>query len=193
MRDLAASALALAVVAVGLRAPLQGSMLLHMTVQLPLLALCGFAAGRAALRAAPPWLTRWQTFNAGGATGLLYASLVMIAWMLPRLLDEARLDPTVDAVKVATLFAAGFAVAVSWPRCPRLWRGVVHLEAIATLARFGWGYLVAEQRLCASYLLEDQQRTGQVLLALAVVWSALVLWRPLFGRGAQAARNPRTA
>lgn len=184
MRELIAACVAAAVVAVGLRDVVESSMLLHMTVQIPALAICGFLFGRHALRERRPWLARVQTFNGGGATGLLAASMVMIGWMLPRLLDEARLDAAVDAVKVATVLGAGFAVAVSWPRCPRLWRGVVHLEAIATLARFGWGYLVAEQRLCASYLLADQQNTATALLAFATAWTLLVLWRPLVGRPA---------
>lgn len=173
-------------VAVFLRVPLEGTMSAHMLVQLPLLALCGFVAGDALRRRPPRWLAFAQTFNAGGATGLLAASLVMIAWMLPRLLDAARLDPAVDALKVATVCGAGCAIALSWPRCPRLWRGVVHLEAIATLARFGWGYLATDQRLCASYLLQDQQLTGRALLVAAAVWALLALWRPLFGRNALA-------
>ncbi|MFN3565031.1 MAG: hypothetical protein ACK4V1_03465 [Burkholderiaceae bacterium] len=172
----------LLVVAVALREPLERSMLAHMAVQIPVIALCGYLIGRRAERARSLWLARLQTCNGGGATGLLAAGVVMVAWMLPRLLDEARLDAAVDAAKVATVFAAGFAVAVSWPRCPHLWRGVIHLEAIATLVRFGWGYLVAEQRLCASYLLADQQAAGAALLALAAAWSVVVLWRPLFGR-----------
>lgn len=176
----------LVVAAVALREPLERSMLSHMAVQIPVIASCGFLVGLRVERARSGWLARLQTCNGGGATGLLFAGFVMVAWMLPRLLDEARLDAAVDAVKVATVFGAGFAVAMSWPRCPRVCRGVIHLEAIATLARFGWGYLVAEQRLCASYLLADQQAAGAALLALAAVWSVVVLWRPLFGRTAPA-------
>lgn len=167
-----------------LRQPLEASMVSHMLLQMPALAAAGVAFGRALESRWAPSRT-WavvQSANVGGATGLVYASFAMLAWMLPRLLDAARLDALVDALKFATVFAAGFALAVSWPRCPRLVRGVVHLEAIATLARFGWGYVAADRRLCVSYLGDDQKMTGVLLLAAALVWSVAVLWRPLFGR-----------
>ena len=60
-------------------------------------------------------------------------------------------------------------------------RAVVHLEVIATLARFGWGYLAAEERLCLAYLASDQQRTGELLLWLGAAYAVAVAWRPMFG------------
>lgn len=170
-----------------LRAGLESNMVLHMLVQLPLLALIGLAWGRAWL-AAPAtsrqgrvlaWL---QTFNRGGATGLILAGFTMLLWMLPRWLDAARMDMAVDIVKFLSIPTAfGVAVAVSWPRCPPIARAVIHLEGIATLLRFGWGYLAADQRLCLTYLMEDQQLAGILLLWLAVAWALVVVWQPLFG------------
>jgi hypothetical protein len=57
----------------------------------------------------------------------------------------------------------------------------VHLEVIATLLRFGWGYLAAEERLCLAYLADDQQRTGIILLWLGGLYAVAVAWRPMFG------------
>ena len=122
-----------------------------------------------------------QTFNAGGATGLIAASFVMVLWMLPRLLDLARLDAAVDAIKFIAVPAAGLAVALSWPRLPVIARAVVHLEVIATLLRFGWGYLAVDERLCLAYLADDQQRTGMFLLWLGAVYAVALAWRPMFG------------
>ncbi|MDP1690949.1 MAG: hypothetical protein Q8L49_03135 [Burkholderiaceae bacterium] len=166
-----------------LRAALEASMLVHMLVQLPLLAAIGFLCGRALresvsrLSAAPVF----RSFDAGGVTGILFASVVMVLWMLPRWLDGARMDAAVDALKFVSVAAAGAAVSLSWPRCPALVRGVVHLEVIATLLRFGWGYLAADARLCASYLLRDQQLTGTALLLGAMAYTVAVAWRPMFG------------
>ena len=185
-------ALAGAVVWLGLLAPplrngLESSMTLHMLVQLPLLALIGFLWGRA-WTASPVQsgrgraLAAVQSFNAGGAAGLIAASFTMLLWMLPRSLDAARLDLMVDALKFLTVpIAFGAAVALSWPRCPAIARAVIHLEAIATLLRFGWGYLATEQRLCLVYLLDDQQRAGELLLWLGAAWALAVVWRPMFG------------
>ena len=171
------------------RAWLESTMTLHMLVQLPLLAAIGFVIGRQWLLAegdAPRRsLAAVQAWNRGGVTGLLAASFVMALWMLPRCLDLARLDYAVDALKLVTVPAAGLAVALSWPRVPAIARGVVHLEAIATLLRFGWGYLAADERLCLAYLAGDQQRAGELLLWAGAAYAAAVVWRPLFGGRSQ--------
>jgi hypothetical protein len=183
---LAAAGLWLALAAPPLNSWLESSMALHMLVQLPLLALAGWLAGQAWLQSRPGGaaaraLGIAQSFNAGGATGLIAASFVMLLWMLPRFLDLARLDVTADALKFATVSLAGLAVALSWPRLPVIARAVVHLEVIATLLRFGWGYLAAEQRLCLVYLADDQQLTGVMLLYLGAAYAVWVTWRPMFG------------
>lgn len=181
-----AAALWLGLAAPPARAWLESSMLLHMVVQLPLLAGIGFCAGWVWLQsrtggAASRTLGFAQSFNAGGVTGMLAASFVMVLWMLPRCLDLARLDAAVDALKFISVPAAGFAVALSWPRLPVIARAVVHLEVIATLFRFGWGFLAADERLCLAYLAGDQQRTGEFLLWLGAVYAVAVVWRPMFG------------
>lgn len=169
-----------------LRAWAESGMALHMLVQLPLLALAGYVAGGAWLRAQPGGIAARslrfaQSFNAGGITGLIVASFVMLLWMLPRFLDLARLDFTVDALKFVSVPLAGLAVALSWPRLPVIARAVVHLEVVATLLRFGWGYLAAEERLCLAYLADDQQLTGSLLLWLGAAYALAVTWRPMFG------------
>lgn len=161
-------------------------MALHMLAQLPLLAILGYGLGRAWMQARPAGaaarsLNCLQSFNRGGATGILAASFVMVLWMLPRFLDLARLDVAADALKFASVPAAGLAIALSWPRLPVIARAVVHLEVIATFFRFGWGYLATDERLCLAYLADDQQRAGEILLWLGAIYSIAVVWRPLFG------------
>jgi len=182
----AAAGLWLALAAPPLNGWLESSMTLHMLAQLPLLALAGWLAGQAWLRARPGGvagraLAGVQSCNAGGVTGLVAASFVMVLWMLPRCLDLARLDFAADALKFASVPLAGLAVALSWPRLPVIARAVVHLEVIATFARFGWGYLATEERLCLVYLADDQQLTGVLLLYLGAAYAAWVTWRPMFG------------
>jgi hypothetical protein len=183
---LAAAGLWLVLAAPPLRAGLESSMAGHMLVQLPLLAGLGYALGWAWLRSradgrAAHVLGTVRSFNAGGVTGILAASFVMVLWMLPRCLDLARLDIEADALKFLSVPLAGLAVALSWPRLPVIARAVVHLEVIATLFRFGWGYMASEERLCLAYLADDQQLTGILLIYLGAAWAAAVAWRPLFG------------
>jgi hypothetical protein len=181
------------------RAALESSMVLHMLVQLPLLAFIGFVGGRTWMRACSPGPARTlatiQSLNAGGATGLIAASFAMVLWMLPRCLDLARLDLAIDAIKFVSVAAAGLLVALSWPRLPRIARAVVHLEVIATLLRFGWGYLAAEERLCLTYLAGDQQRAGELLLWAGAIYALAVVWRPTFGSapGTSTQRRPLVA
>jgi hypothetical protein len=179
-----------------LRASLEASMTLHMLVQLPMLAVAGFCIGSAWLESPQAFAKRMldmvQSCNSGGITGIIAASFVMVLWMLPRGLDAARLDMALDALKFISVLAAGIAVALSWPRLPVIARAVVHLEVIATLFRFGWGYLAAEQRLCLVYLAGDQQRTGELLLWLGAAYAVAVVWRPMFGRPAGHDQAPRS-
>jgi hypothetical protein len=181
-----AAALWIALASPALRGWMESTMVLHMLVQLPLLAVTGWCAGRAWTRARPgTWPERAlrlaQSFNAGGVTGILAASFVMVLWMLPRLLDLARLDPATDAIKFLSVPLAGMAVALSWPRLPAIARAVVHLEVIATLFRFGWGYLAAENRLCLAYLAGDQQLAGELLIWLGAAYCVAAAWKPMFG------------
>lgn len=183
---LGAATLWIALASPALRGWLESTMVLQMLVQLPLLAATGWYAGLSWTRARPGTraeraLRLAQSFNAGGATGILAATFVMVLWMLPRLLDLARLDPAADALKLVTVPLAGMAIALSWPRLPVIARAVVHLEVIATLFRFGWGYLAAEERLCLAYLAGDQQLAGELLVWLGVAYCVTVAWRPMFG------------
>jgi len=170
-----------------IRAWAESSMAWHMLVQLPLLALIGYVIGstwqrsRPEIGAAQSTLGCIQSFNAGGVTGLIAASFTMVLWMLPRFLDLARLELAVDTLKFVSVPLAGIAVALSWPRLPAIARAVVHLEVIATLLRFGWGYLAAEERLCLVYLADDQRLTGMMLLWLGASYALAMAWRPMFG------------
>ena len=113
------------------------------------------ACGRAAAR----WQGVADGVLRGGVAGLLFAAFVLTLWMLPRLLDAAVLDVRFGIAKFIALPAAGAALALSWPRTPPLLRLLVHVEAIATLLRFGWGYLEAPTRLCAIAVLPCDDRT----------------------------------
>jgi hypothetical protein len=184
---LVAACIWLALAAPPMRAALEASMTVHMLVQLPLLAAIGYVIGIAWIDARPGSLAARalrcvQSSNAAGITGLVVASFVMLLWMLPRLLDDARLHLSVDALKYLSVPIAGLAVALSWPRVPPIARAVVHLEVIATFFRFGWGYAAAEERLCLAYLAGDQQRAGELLLWLGALYSVAIAWRPMFGR-----------
>jgi hypothetical protein len=76
----------------------------------------------------------------------------------------------------------GLPLAVSWPRMSFIVQGVFLLEFTATLFRMGWLYLVWPDRLCNSYLLDDQQRLGEYLVVSGVVACVLIVTKLLWGR-----------
>jgi hypothetical protein len=159
---------------------LEASMSAQMLVQVPLLAAVGLFMARALPARASAALAGW---NHGGISGLLLATIASAFWMLPRELDAAVADPLLAGAKYLSVpLLIGLPLGLSWPRMGFIIRGVFLLECIATLFRLGWLYLIAPERLCNLYLLDDQQRLGRTLLMIGTVLSLAVAWKLLWGR-----------
>ena len=153
------------------RALLEASMLRHMLVQAPLLLLAGALLASAAgpgLRAA---LARW---NALGISGLVAAGAVLGLLMVPRVLDLALAEPAVEAAKFALLLLAGAALALSWRPAGLLVQAFFLGNMLPMTAVAGQLYADSPVRVCNAYLLDDQARLGEWLIALAC--AAAVLW-----------------
>ncbi len=166
-----------------LRQVLEGHLVLHLLVQIPLLATAGVLLG-CALRFADridaereplgPW-------NAGGLPGLLLTLFTAAYWMLPRSLDAALAEPAMAAAKFVSLpLLLGLPLALSWPRLHPIARGFVWTDLLSMLGFLGWLYLAAPTRLCSFYLLDEQTLLGQGLLgiggALALCLAAKAFW-----------------
>jgi len=148
-----------------LRQWLEASMTLHMLVQAPLLMLCGaLAAGGLSARSR----ARIDAWNGYGITGLFATALVLALLMIPRLLDLALADLRFDAAKALALVACGGALRLSWRRAGALVQGFFLGNVLPMTAAAGQLYQDSPLRLCNAYLLDDQVRLGQWLVALAV-------------------------
>ena len=178
-RTQAALGLALCVVLAWppLRHALEASMWRHMVLQFPLL----MAAGALLAAALPPRargaVARW---NAHGIAGLVLVAVVLAVLMVPRVLDLALRDPAIEAAKVAVLLGAGAALRLSWRAAGLVVQGFFLGNMLPMTAVVGQLYIDAPLRLCNAYLLDDQARLGQWLIALAVLaalgWLAQVGW-----------------
>ena len=178
-RPQAALGLALCVVLAwpALRHALEASMWRHMVLQFPLL----MAAGALLAAALPPRargaVARW---NAHGIAGLVLVAGVLAVLMVPRVLDLALRDPAIEAAKVAVLLGAGAALRLSWRAAGLVVQGFFLGNVLPMTAVVGQLYIDAPLRLCNAYLLDDQARLGQWLIALAVLlalaWLAQVGW-----------------
>lgn len=158
---------------------IESTMVSQMLVQMPLLALAGwwFAQGT------PSWLQRQLTaWDHHGISGLLLASLTGLVWMLPLAVDASLNEPPVTLAKYMSVpLLIGAPIALSWPRAGFVVRGIVLLELIATTFRLGWLYAISPERLCSNYLLDDQQRLGQLLIGLGCAIILALVWKLMWG------------
>ncbi|MGD8925345.1 MAG: hypothetical protein PVG20_00760 [Thioalkalispiraceae bacterium] len=157
---------------------LEASMVLHMAVQIPVLAILGALLVNS-LQPRFSWLgslgKKYRT------SLLLFALFTFGLWMLPRLLDAALHQTDIAIMKWISLPMAGMALAMCWQHLPFVLRAVLHLEALATLLRLGWLYLIAPQRYCVSYGIDDQQLLGYVLLGYGISYAILITASVMFG------------
>ena len=150
---------------------LEADMARHMLVEFPLVVGLGVLLAGLAPRRIDAAIER---FDAYGLTGWLFASLVAAYWMIPAALDAALASAAVNAVKLASLLAAGFALRGAMRRSPLALEAFVVGNFTWMAATVGLVYQEAEARLCLAYLADSQQRAGFGLVVLAVV--ALITW-----------------
>lgn len=158
---------------------LESRMTLQMLVQIPLLVVVGYL-----LRdAIPPRVTaRIDQWNHQGVTGLVLASLAGLFWMLPRSLDAAVGETSVEAAKfISVPLLIGLPMGLSWPRMGFVVRGVFLVELIATWFRLGWLYMVSPIRLCNSFLLDDQQQSGTIMMVIGAAILLYVIAKLMWG------------
>lgn len=167
----------LALVATPLKSSLESTMASHVLIEIPILILIGVGLGQVILSFNKNFLLE---FDRGGIAGILITSFTIGFWMIPRWLDASLVDDHVSIAKFMSLvFLAGLPLAISWRRLGFIARGVVKIEFLGMLFRLGWLYLISPNRLCNSYLIEDQIWLGKGFLILGITFS--VSWIiPLF-------------
>lgn len=162
-----------------MRQLLESTMTYQMLVQIPLLAVVGWALAQSVPTRINQRLADWDQ---AGISGLLLASLASLLWMLPRAMDAAVDAPAISLAKfISVPLLIGLPVALSWPRAGFVVRGMVLAEVVAISLRLGWLYLISPQRLCTNYLLDDQQRLGQILTLIGLSLVLFVAWKLIWG------------
>lgn len=149
----------------------------HMLLQYPLLV----AAGALMVARLQPFAAR--RWNGGGIASLLVAIFAAAFWMLPRMIDASVASLPVDLLKATCLAGlVGGGLRFGWPRAHPLLRAVLKAKALSMLGILAFLYSHAPVRLCNAYLLDDQQRLGQMFLfaalALAAFWIVPLLAAP---------------
>ena len=156
------------------RAALESSMVTHMLLQIPLLALAGWMlAGplQAGLEA------HLQRLDRSGVALALVALFASSYWMLPRALDAALASPWAELSKFLTLpLLVGVPARLCARRLSSLAAGFIVANLLSMWAAAGWMYRGFPARLCNYYLIDEQFLAGTLLVwlsvALAVIWLA---------------------
>ena len=156
----------------------EASMQMHMLVQMPLLAVCG---GYWVYRSARLQGVMARVDPSGGIA-VVFGSGWMIYWMLPLSLDLATFEPAMRLLKIVTVpVCVGAALTWAWLQLGPIGRGVMLLEGWAILGRLGWVLSISPVQLCSNYLVDDQQRSGSLLLGAALISAVPVALWALFG------------
>lgn len=144
----------------------------HILVQLPLLAAAGWLL-------APPRRPDGVT----AAALLVVAVSGVLVWMLPRSIDAAVASPWLDVLKFLTIpLLVGAPLRWAWPHLHPILRGVVKAQTVSMLGVLGFLYTHAPVRICNAYLTEDQTRLGFGFLIVAALLAAAWSWPVLTGR-----------
>jgi hypothetical protein len=165
-------------------------MLLHMTVELPLLLLSGVAA--ASWASDRSRLGRlYDDFDVHGLLGAALVAGMSLFWMLPVSLDLSLLSTPLRLAKYASWWIAGLALRRTWPRLED--ESLVFFVGNMSwmLATAGLLYQSSDTRLCVNYLLDDQLIAGQALVCGAVLLGFWALARLVRSRAAIATESQR--
>lgn len=162
---------------------LKRSMLTHMVLQITLLVVLGALLAEAQRRRHSQLTGQLRPYR---WALLIAAATTLMLWMVPRLLDMAVQSFAIDALKAVSLTAGGMGLRLCWISFGPVIRGLLHVEALATLWRIGWLYLESPTRLCSQYSMGDQQQVGTTLIVLGSVYA---LWLATSALGSRPLAN----
>lgn len=167
---------------------LEASMLRHMLLQLPMIAIAGWLL-------ASRW-TALRHLRAIDQHGLAVLSALLFAsayWMIPRALELSLTSAVAQAGKFGSLFLLGMLLPGAIERAAAVIQLFFLGNFCAMTAAAGMLYQNLPQRLCNAYLLNDQADTGLALVLVSLL--AALAWfihHGMAGTFSNFAHYPRT-
>ncbi|MES0488366.1 MAG: hypothetical protein ABUK01_00135 [Leptospirales bacterium] len=161
---------------------LDSEMSLHMIAQMWGLALLGVLTGKVDLSFLTTF-TFTETFvetlarfklNRYGVSALVFFIGTITFWMIPRSLDLAVINNSADYIMHINLFCAGLFLGKNLKKMPFVLKTAAGIYGLSMLISVGLTYTMYNSLLCATYDLEMQKETGE--LVLKIFWFAFVLF-----------------
>jgi len=157
---------------------LDSIMALHMSAQMGGLVLLGVLTAKTIKKPLNifPILKAGKTLklNQYGVSSLIFFLGTITFWMIPRSLDLAVTDNMVDYIMHINLFCAGFLLGKSLEKMPFVLKTAAGIYGLSMWISAGLTYSRYNLLLCATYDLEMQKETGELLLN--IFWFAFILF-----------------
>ena len=153
---------------------LESVMIVHMHMQMPLLAFTGFLMAKYFQIRFPLFFEKW---NSNGIPGILLFIMISVYWMIPRTMDEALTIPAVEWFKFISLpLMAGIPLRDSWKKIGSGLKTSLFIGFAVLFLGMGLLYIYSPEQLCNNYLRIDQITLGWGFILMAVCLAIYVLY-----------------
>lgn len=145
---------------------MESVMVIHMHMQMPMLVIAGLLMARYFQIRFPVFFEKW---NQNGMPGILLFAIIVGYWMLPRTMDEALGNQSVEIFKFISLpFIAGIPLRDSWKKLSSTGKNGVIIGFTILFIGMGWLYIAAPVQLCNNYLVIEQLTLGWGFITTAI-------------------------
>lgn len=153
---------------------MESVMIIHMHMQMPLLVFTGYLMARYVQIRFPAFFDKW---NSNGLPGIMLFIIITVYWMLPRAMDEALNDQSVQLFKFFSLpFLAGIPLRDSWNKLNSKGKGLIFVGYTIIFVGMGWLYIYSPMQLCNNYLLIEQITLGWGFITMALCMLIYMLY-----------------
>ncbi|MBT2700683.1 hypothetical protein J7E79_25430 [Bacillus sp. ISL-40] len=145
---------------------MESVLVIHMHMQMPLLIFTGFLIARFFQLRFPHFFEKW---NGNGVPGILLFVIIVVYWTLPRSMDEALNEQSMELFKFVSLpFLAGIALRDSWKKLRSIEKDITFYLFVILFFGMGWLYIDSPVQLCNNYLVIEQITLGWGFLTMAI-------------------------
>ncbi|MCH6265129.1 MULTISPECIES: hypothetical protein [Neobacillus] len=145
---------------------MESVMIIHMHMQMPMVVFAGFLMARLFMDRFPRFFEKW---NGNGVPGILLFVIIIGFWTLPRSMDDALTEQSVEVFKFLSLsLLAGIPLRDSWKKLNSLGKNIFFIFFTILFLVVGWLYIDAPVQLCNNYLVIEQITLGWGFLTTAI-------------------------